>query len=318
MKFPRATVGIIVRNSATTIKGCIDSVLSSDYPNFEVLVVDAFSHDGTWEILKRYGKKIHTMQKAGNIPAARNEIIRCAKSEMIAFTDSDCTVDKKWLMLLISALNKKEIVASGGYCATAQNSNYLQRLIGIELEDRFRHFPKFVSRLPFMSLCVRTSVAKKNLLDEKLGAAEDADFGYRLTEKGKMIYVPEAKVWHNHRASLVGFFRQQFNYGKFAPLMYKKFSGKVGGDHISKPTMMVQPPLFLLGAFSVLMSGFSQLSVTFAELWFALLAAIYIYDAVRLTKNPINILAYVFIFALRTFAWVLGLVFGIKNFLVRK
>ncbi len=315
MKYPKVTVGITVKNSIETIRACIDSVLASTYRNYDVLVVDAFSTDGTWEFLKSYGKKIRAVQKAGNISVGRNEIIKKADGEMIAFTDADCVVEKNWLKNLVSAFTEKEIVAAGGFCGTSSGANYFQSLIGRELEDRFNHFPKFVSRLPFMNLCVRTAAAKETLLDDRLGAAEDADFGYRLTLSGKMLYVPDARIFHNHRGSIRDFFKQQFNYGKFAPLMYKKFSRKISGDHISKPTMMVQPPLFLVGTFFLLISYFTPATFILSEISLGILLLIYLFDALRLTKNILDLPAYILIFVVRTLAWILGVFAGIKNIL---
>ncbi len=318
MRKPNVTVGITVKNSADTISECIDSILKSSYQNFEILVVDAFSTDGTWEILKSYGPRMRAFQKKGNISVGRNEIIKNARGELIAFTDSDCIVDRYWLEVLVDALKEKNNVAAGGFVGTQENANYLQRLIGRELADRFKNFPKYVLRLPFMSLCVRTAEAKKTLLDENLGAAEDADFGYRLSKKGKIIYVPSAKVWHNHRGSLWEFFRQQFSYGKFALLMYSKVSSKAWGDHISKPTMTVQPPLFLLGIFCAILSYNYQSLFIFSAIFLSLLGIIYLYDSLRLSKNIFDFIAYFGIFFTRTLAWTLGFIFGIKSFLVKK
>ena len=49
---PSVTVLVTARNSADTIKKCIDSILSQSYKNKKVYVTDAYSTDGTWEILK--------------------------------------------------------------------------------------------------------------------------------------------------------------------------------------------------------------------------------------------------------------------------
>ncbi len=314
MKQPKVSVGITVKNSAGMIFECVESIKKSSFPVHEIIVVDAFSTDGTWEILKSFGKRVHAFQKRGNVSVGRNEIIKKAKGELIAFTDADCTVDRFWLENLVAAFSEKNVVASGGFCGTAENSNYLQKLIGRELENRFHHFPKFVSRLPFMNICVRAAAAKKNLFDERLGAAEDADFGYRITKKGKMAYVPNARISHSHRASLSDFFRQQFNYGKYAPLMYSKYKNMAGGDKISKPTMVVQPPLFLFGIFSALISYFYQQMFLPSAISFLILGAIYIYDSARLGKNLIDFFSYLGIFFLRTVAWSAGFLSGIKFF----
>ena len=314
MRQPKVSVGITVKNSAGTIFECIESIMKSSYPIYEIVVVDAFSTDGTWEILKSFGKRVRALQKKGNVAVGRNEIIKKAKGELIAFTDADCVVERFWLESLVYAFSEKGVVASGGFCGTSENSNYLQSLIGRELEDRFRHFPKYVSRFPFMNVCVSSKLAKKNLIDERLRAAEDADFFFRFSKKGKIVYAPNAKISHSHRASLADFFRQQFNYGKYAPLMYSKYKNMAGGDKISKPTMVAQPPLFLFGISAAAISYFYHQMFLPSAISFLALGAIYIYDSARLSKNLIDFFSYLGIFFLRTLAWSAGFLSGIKFF----
>src|SRR3989344_9167129 len=174
MKQPKVSVGITVKNSVDTIFECIESIMKSSYPIYEILVVDAFSTDGTWEILKSFGKRIRALQKAGNVSVGRNEIIKQARGELIAFTDADCVVDRNSIEILVGALNEKGVVPSGGKVLTSDNASRFQKLIGRELEERFKHFPKYVQRLTLMNFCVRADIAKKNLIDERLAAAEDA------------------------------------------------------------------------------------------------------------------------------------------------
>ena len=48
----------VVLNNRKTIERCIKSVLSQKFQNFEYIVVDGGSNDGTWEILEKYKKKV--------------------------------------------------------------------------------------------------------------------------------------------------------------------------------------------------------------------------------------------------------------------
>ena len=159
------TVLITVKNSAGTIKKCIDSVLGLRYGNKKIYVVDAFSTDGTWEILRGYVKKIRLERVRGNIAVGHNHMIRRCSTDFVAFTDADCVVDKEWLRRLVGAF-EPGVIATGGIVKTPSESNKLQELIGRELEDRFRSFPRYVSRLPTMSLCVKTRVGRSTCLTE--------------------------------------------------------------------------------------------------------------------------------------------------------
>ena len=77
-------------NRAGYIAEAIDSVLSQDYPNKELIVVDDGSTDETVEIIKSYGDQVRLLQQNNLGPAAaRNAGISLAQGQYIAFLDSD-------------------------------------------------------------------------------------------------------------------------------------------------------------------------------------------------------------------------------------
>src|SRR3989344_1141524 len=238
MAFPSVTVHVTVKNSAKTIKACIDSLLKLNYPNKKIVVTDAFSTDGTYEILKKYGNKITLEQVRGVAPRAHNHILQKVNTEFYAMTDSDCVVDRNWLKNLISAFKSKQVVAAGGLVKTPKNVNRLQSLIGRELENRYNHFPKNVSRFPTMNMIVRSSVAKKVKMNENLRVAFETDWGFRLEKFGQLVYIPNAVVWHYHRGNLISFFKQQMNYARFVLPVYRKHQSKIKGDYISTTSML--------------------------------------------------------------------------------
>lgn len=312
-KYPSVTVLVTVKNSVNTIKKCVDSLLTLDYPNKKILIIDAFSTDGTYEVLKKYAKKIQLSRVKGNAPKTYNWALRRIKTDLIAFTDADCTVKKNWLKELVKPFKDKHIIASAGFCKTPKNVNRLQRMIGIELENRFKHFQKFISRAPTMNLCVRTEIVKKIKFDERLNVAFDTDFGYRLTKLGKMVYVPKAIVYHYHRSIWRSFFKQQFRYARATPLLYLKHKRRSVGDHISRPMMILQEFTFLLACLFLIISIFNTSSITLVFVLFAILFLLYFIDIFSLTKNISDILLFFALFFFRNIAWIAGLLFGIAD-----
>lgn len=87
------SVIIPVYNTARYLKRCIDSVLSSSYREFEVLLVDDGSADGSSSICRKYGKKDSRVryyrQEHRGVSAARNRGIRESRGEWLVFVDSD-------------------------------------------------------------------------------------------------------------------------------------------------------------------------------------------------------------------------------------
>ena len=82
-----------VFNTSTWLPGCIDSVLAQDYGNYELLLVDDGSTDGSCEICESYAAKDARIrvfrQEHGGVSAARNMGLEQMKGEWVCFLDSD-------------------------------------------------------------------------------------------------------------------------------------------------------------------------------------------------------------------------------------
>ena len=93
MQSPLVTVIIPTFNRLKWIGECLDSVKSQTYPFVETLVIDDGSSDGTVEWLRSQPDysfaQIHVQPRNGGASIARNDGIRRAKGELIAFIDSD-------------------------------------------------------------------------------------------------------------------------------------------------------------------------------------------------------------------------------------
>lgn len=87
---PLVSIIIPTLNRGKYLRQCIESVLSQDYPNLEVIVVDNGSTDGTPEILASFGDKIRRLkEERRGAGAARNKGLRAARGELVALLDSD-------------------------------------------------------------------------------------------------------------------------------------------------------------------------------------------------------------------------------------
>jgi len=304
------TVLVSVRNGERTMKECVDSLLALDYkPGFQIIIVDNLSIDSTTKILDSYGDKITWKTLSGTVPAVYNKVIKDLDTEFVALTDADCVVDKNWITDLVNGFTSPDVLVTAGYCATYPPINKLQKIIGEELETRFKSFPRYLDRAPTMNMCIRTEVAKEMKFDETLFIGYDTDFGYRVKKKGDMKYVPSAIIQHNHRASWKNYFRQQKTYGKFVPLIYIKHMNKATGDHISTGTMMMQPFITLLALF--FLGGFIFYKIMIAPFLFflAVLLAIYYHDYKKIETEELFPVFFV-MFGVRTIAWMTGLMLG--------
>ena len=142
-----ATVSVIIPsyNRKSLVSRAIDSVLQQTFRNFEIIVVDDASTDGTGENLtQKYGKEIiyrYLPQNCG-VAEARNEGMKLAYGTFIAFLDSDDLWYPQKLqsqMELFDADDSLGLVYSGFFQTDisgkriSQNTPFLQGMIYDEL-----------------------------------------------------------------------------------------------------------------------------------------------------------------------------------------
>jgi len=95
-EYPLVSVILPTFNRAWSIEQAVDSVLSQDYPELELIVVDDGSTDNTIEVLEQYKADIILLRQANaGVSAARNTGIKKSKGELIALLDSDDMWDKR-------------------------------------------------------------------------------------------------------------------------------------------------------------------------------------------------------------------------------
>ena len=104
MKAPSFSIILPTYNRVHCICNAINSVLKQTYPKFELIIIDDGSTDGTDKTLsQRYaeqhksGKIIYKRIQKSGVCKARNEGLRLAKNDWIAYVDSDNTVSPYFL-----------------------------------------------------------------------------------------------------------------------------------------------------------------------------------------------------------------------------
>lgn len=102
------SVIVPVYNVVEYLEECLESILAQNYDNFELLLINDGSNDGSEHLCKRYALKdsrIHLINKKnGGEASARNLGIQKAKGDYIAFIDSDDVVHKSYLWEMYSAI----------------------------------------------------------------------------------------------------------------------------------------------------------------------------------------------------------------------
>ena len=110
-KNPPISVVVPMYNAEKFIEDALASILETDYPNYEVVVVDDLSTDGGFtKVRRRYSKnpKVRITRNKKKLLAAgsRNRGVRLASGEYIALLDHDVLVDKNWLKEAMAVFKK--------------------------------------------------------------------------------------------------------------------------------------------------------------------------------------------------------------------
>lgn len=218
---PFVSIIIPVLNGEKSAGVCVESILELDYNNFELIIVDNGSKDRTVEIIKSYQQKHNNIklyfEKIKSSYASRNLGIKNAKGDIIAFTDIDCKVDKKWLTKLIESFVNDSVGGVAGEILSEDAKNLIERYTtkaGVLSQSK-----NMSSDFPFAAtanVAYRKKVFDEiGLFDEKMISGGDVDLSWRmqLNTNYNLVFNKDAIILHKHRSAMKDLFKQSFKYG---------------------------------------------------------------------------------------------------------
>jgi glycosyltransferase involved in cell wall biosynthesis len=130
LALPIVSVIIPVYNTGPYLRRCIDSLLSFDSSEIEVVLIDDGSTDESSSIIKEYAlrdERVVAMYKEnGGLSSARNAGLSISRGEYVGFVDSDDYVSVSYFMEFFNALRfgKPDIIIGGRYsdnCGSISN-----------------------------------------------------------------------------------------------------------------------------------------------------------------------------------------------------
>jgi glycosyltransferase involved in cell wall biosynthesis len=107
---PKLSVGLAVRNGRDCVERCIDSILTQDFIDFELVICDNVSDDGTIEIVKRYAQEDRRV-KVGlndvNIGSHENMklVLTRSRGELFRWISADDWLEPTCLSTCVAALD---------------------------------------------------------------------------------------------------------------------------------------------------------------------------------------------------------------------
>ncbi len=217
--WPRVSVLICARNAAGTLDECLRSVAKLDYPDYEVIVVNDGSTDDTGEIARGHAGVTVLDTPHGGLSAARNAALDRATGDIVAYTDADVRVDPAWLVYLVQPFLRSDVVGAGGPNVVPEDDPWMAQCIArspgapthVLLDDRV------AEHVPGCNMAYRRDalLAIGGFDPTYHAAGDDVDVCWRLQARGQQIgFAPSALVWHRHRRTMRGYWRQQVGYGE--------------------------------------------------------------------------------------------------------
>jgi O-antigen biosynthesis protein len=227
--WPRISVVVCTFNGSRTIRKCLASLTALDYPDYEVIVIDDGSTDGTAEIVAEFPCRVIHQTNRG-LSTARNVGLKASTGEIVAYIDDDAFADRDWLHFLAVAFRKSNhagvggpnIAPADGFAATVVARSPGGPCHVMLSDDVAEH-------IPGCNMAFRRDalMAIGGFDPQFLVAGDDVDICWQIQQTGQTIgFAPAGVVWHKRRNSVRGFLRQQAAYGKAESLLAAKWPEK--------------------------------------------------------------------------------------------
>ena len=228
------SVVVPVLNGGADLARCLDAIGRQVVDvDVETVVVDSGSRDGSAEIARAHGARVH------EIPASefghgrtRNLGAELARGEILVFTSQDAVAaSETWLATLVGSLQGGERVA-GAYGrqlphddATPPERYFLDFLYGPQARVQRLDGggePDFEQTLfSNVNSAIPRAVWREFPFAPDLIMSEDQEWSRRVLRAGyELVYEPEAAVHHSHRYSVTDAFRRFFDSGVSAERSY--------------------------------------------------------------------------------------------------
>ena len=241
-----ASIIIVTYNNFVLTKLCLESVFrNTDYPSYQVIVVDNHSIDGTSDYLKDLQAKHDNLMIILNdenrgFAKANNQGIEISSGEYMVLLNNDTIVPKGWLSRLLMHLKDRHVGLAGPVTNFAGNEakidvNYRT---WAEMETfaknqtlRHQHMVADIEMLAMFCVAMRKEVFEKvGLLDEQFGIGmfEDDDYSRRVKQEGyRVVCAADAFVHHFGQASF-GKLIHSGDYDRLFKANRKKYEEKWG------------------------------------------------------------------------------------------
>ena len=204
---PRLSVIVPVHNGRLQLPRCLEALRTSQFTDFEVIVVDDCSTDNTRQIIERSGARYLRTPRNMGPGGARNLAARHAHGEILVFVDSDVVVTPETLGQIAADFeNDAELAAMfGSYDEHPAWSDFLS-----QYKNLMHHYVHQISSERALTFWAGCGAMRKGVFEEFGGfdlekypnpSIEDIELGFRMWRAGrriklnKQVQVKHLKKW---------------------------------------------------------------------------------------------------------------------------
>lgn len=208
-------------NEAANIAETVRSLVASDYPYLEVIVVDDGSADDTAAIVERLrlpGVYVIRQENRGK-PAALNTGVRVARAPILVLVDGDTVFQEDTIYNLVQGFADPLVGAVAGNTKVANRTGFLGRwqhleyVIGFNLDRRYFDVARCMPTIPGAIGAFRAEVLHGVAGVSSDTLAEDTDLTMAVLRAGwKVIYEEYAIAWTEAPSTLKSLWQQRYRW----------------------------------------------------------------------------------------------------------
>jgi succinoglycan biosynthesis protein ExoA len=254
---PRVSVIVPVRNEAAHVRHVLLDLAGQEFPeaDFEILVIDGASEDGTPDIVRGLRRSIPNLYLFDNpkrlASAARNVGVRHAAGEFVVIVDGHCRVrDPHYLSRLVEAFEASGADTLGRpQPLRSEDPTPFQRAVAAARRSWLGHNPNsaiFSDAARFVPADNVAVAYRRDVFDlmggfdESFDACEDVEFNVRVRRAGlSCFFTPAAAVEYQPRATPGGLVYQMMRYGRGRARLARKDPGTATVPGLVPPVWLV-------------------------------------------------------------------------------
>lgn len=225
---PNASVIIVTYNNSDLLLSNLDKLNKQTVNNFEIIIIDNNEKIDIFQLIKKYPINYIKLKKNYGLSLARNIGIKLARGEIVIFLDDDAIPASDFVEQHIKAYQINDIIGLRGKAITTNNKN---------IYNHFSYHYNYGNKIIpcYINLEGNSSFKKEELSNiggfnpklEGAGGYEGLELSYRIISKykdlNKLIYYPDAIIYHEYSSNLMEFIRKRLRHIKYSKYLKDKY-----------------------------------------------------------------------------------------------